>query len=42
MAAVTLQVTVDCSDPRRMAAFWSKALGYVVESMIRRMPSEPL
>jgi Glyoxalase-like domain len=31
MAAVTLQVTVDCSDPRRMAAFWSQALGYVIE-----------
>jgi hypothetical protein len=31
MAGVSLQVTVDCSDPRRMAAFWSKALGYVIE-----------
>lgn len=31
MAAITLQVTVDCSDPRKMAAFWSKALGYVIE-----------
>lgn len=31
MAVVTLQVTVDCSDPRRMAAFWSRALGYVIE-----------
>jgi Glyoxalase-like domain len=31
MAAVALQVTVDCSDPGQMAAFWSKALGYVIE-----------
>jgi hypothetical protein len=31
MPAVTLQVTIDCSDPQRMAAFWSKALCYVVE-----------
>jgi hypothetical protein len=31
MAAVALQVTVDCSDPGKMAAFWSKALGYVIE-----------
>jgi Glyoxalase-like domain len=31
MAAVALQVTVDCSDPRQMAAFWSKALGYLIE-----------
>jgi Glyoxalase-like domain len=31
MTAVALQVTMDCSDPRQMAAFWSKALGYVIE-----------
>lgn len=31
MAAVSVQVTMDCGDPRRMAAFWSKALGYVIE-----------
>lgn len=30
-STVAVQVTVDCSDPRRMAAFWSKALGYVIE-----------
>jgi Glyoxalase-like domain len=31
MTAVALQVTVDCSDPRQLVAFWSKALGYVIE-----------
>ncbi|MGK5444132.1 VOC family protein [Micromonospora sp. URMC 105] len=28
---LTLQVTIDCADPGRMAAFWSEALGYVPE-----------
>ncbi|MGW0548573.1 VOC family protein [Streptomyces altiplanensis] len=27
----TLQVTVDCADPRRLVAFWCDALGYVPE-----------
>ncbi len=27
----TLQVTIDCSDPATLAAFWVAALGYVVE-----------
>ncbi|WP_093799983.1 VOC family protein [Streptomyces sp. Wb2n-11] len=27
----TLQVTVDCADPRRLVAFWCEALGYVPE-----------
>jgi hypothetical protein len=28
---MTLQMTIDCSDPRRMVAFWTEALGYVPE-----------
>ncbi|MFI0968438.1 VOC family protein [Streptomyces sp. NPDC021080] len=28
---MTLQLTIDCADPRRMVAFWSEALGYVPE-----------
>ncbi len=28
---MTLQLTIDCSDPQRMVAFWSDALGYVPE-----------
>ena len=28
---VTLQLTIDCSDPRTMVAFWAEALGYVPE-----------
>ncbi|MGS2589023.1 VOC family protein [Streptomyces hebeiensis] len=27
----TLQLTIDCADPRRLVAFWSEALGYVPE-----------
>ena len=27
----TLQITVDCTDPRVLVAFWSAALGYVLE-----------
>ncbi len=27
----TLQLTVDCADPQRMVAFWTRALGYVPE-----------
>ncbi|WP_367131267.1 MULTISPECIES: VOC family protein [Streptomyces] len=27
----TLQLTIDCADPRRMVAFWTEALGYVPE-----------
>ncbi|MCP2098135.1 MULTISPECIES: VOC family protein [Actinosynnema] len=27
----TLQVTIDCADPRRLVAFWAEALGYVPE-----------
>jgi catechol 2,3-dioxygenase-like lactoylglutathione lyase family enzyme len=30
-AEMSLQVTIDCADPRRMVAFWSEALGYVPE-----------
>ncbi|MCK1823515.1 VOC family protein [Streptomyces sp. XM83C] len=26
-----LQLTIDCSDPRRMVEFWTEALGYVPE-----------
>ncbi|WP_283133618.1 VOC family protein [Rhizohabitans arisaemae] len=26
-----LQLTIDCTDPRRLVAFWSEALGYVPE-----------
>lgn len=26
--ARTVQITVDCADPARLAAFWSEALGY--------------
>ncbi|MEE1938184.1 VOC family protein [Streptomyces sp. TRM 70361] len=29
--AVTLQLTVDCADPRRLVTFWCEALGYVPE-----------
>jgi hypothetical protein len=29
--SVTLQITVDCTDPARLVEFWSAALGYVVE-----------
>ncbi|MFF4648490.1 VOC family protein [Streptomyces sp. NPDC001380] len=29
---MTLQLTVDCADPRRLVAFWSEALGYVPEA----------
>ncbi|MGW5353961.1 VOC family protein [Streptomyces sp. NPDC004031] len=28
---MTVQLTIDCSDPRRMVAFWTEALGYVPE-----------
>ncbi|MFC0863417.1 VOC family protein [Sphaerimonospora cavernae] len=28
---MTLQLTIDCADPRRLVAFWSEALGYVPE-----------
>jgi len=31
MDPVRLQMTIDCADPHRMAAFWSGALGYTVE-----------
>ncbi|MBT2471342.1 VOC family protein [Streptomyces sp. ISL-66] len=27
----TLQLTIDCADPRLMVAFWSRALGYAPE-----------
>ncbi|WP_081967133.1 VOC family protein [Kitasatospora sp. NRRL B-11411] len=26
-----LQLTIDCSDPQRMVAFWAAALGYLPE-----------
>ncbi|RAJ58373.1 hypothetical protein K378_05253 [Streptomyces sp. Amel2xB2] len=32
--ARTVQVTVDCADPARLAAFWAEALGY-------RLPDPP-
>lgn len=28
---MTLQLVIDCADPRRLVAFWSRALGYVPE-----------
>lgn len=28
----TLQVTIDCAEPRRLVPFWCEALGYVPES----------
>ncbi|MFG2750346.1 VOC family protein [Streptomyces xanthophaeus] len=28
---MTLQLTVDCTDPPRLVAFWTEALGYVPE-----------
>nr|ABY83181.1 Azi43 [Streptomyces sahachiroi]BFD88305.1 VOC family protein [Streptomyces sp. Xyl84] len=28
---MTVQLTIDCSDPRTMVAFWAEALGYVPE-----------
>ena len=32
--ATTVQVTVDCADPHRVARFWAEALGYVKESHV--------
>ena len=32
--ATTVQVTVDCADPHRVAQFWAEALGYVKESHV--------
>jgi hypothetical protein len=29
---MTLQLTVDCADPRRLVMFWAEALGYVPEA----------
>ena len=29
--AIPLQITVDSRDPRRLAAFWAVALGYVLQ-----------
>ena len=29
---MTLQLVVDCSDPRRLVPFWAEALGYVPEA----------
>ena len=29
--AIPLQITVDARDPRRLAAFWAVALGYVLQ-----------
>lgn len=29
--ATAVQVTFDCADPARLAAFWAEALGYVVQ-----------
>lgn len=28
---MTLQLTIDCSDPQRMVTFWARALNYVPE-----------
>lgn len=28
---MTVQLTIDCSDPQRMVSFWAEALGYVPE-----------
>ncbi|MFD8568788.1 VOC family protein [Streptomyces sp. NPDC059639] len=28
---MTVQLTIDCSDPQRMVTFWAEALGYVPE-----------
>ncbi|QFZ17902.1 VOC family protein [Saccharothrix syringae] len=30
---VELQIAVDCADPARLAAFWSRALGYTTEDL---------
>jgi Glyoxalase-like domain len=30
--AIPLQITVDARDPRRLAAFWAVALGYVLQA----------
>ena len=29
--AYSVQVTIDCADPARLATFWASALGYVVQ-----------
>jgi hypothetical protein len=29
--AVSFQVTIDCTDPDRLAHFWAEALGYVIQ-----------
>ncbi|MFH8807201.1 VOC family protein [Streptomyces hygroscopicus] len=31
MTTMTLQLTIDCAEPRRMVDFWTEALGYVPE-----------
>ena len=31
MDAIKVQVTIDCADPARLAAFWAEALGYVIQ-----------
>lgn len=31
MAALDVQVVIDCSDPGRLAEFWAAALGYVLQ-----------
>ncbi|ALV50281.1 VOC family protein [Streptomyces althioticus] len=36
---MTLQLTIDCSDPQRMVAFWAPALGYVPEPAPEGHPS---
>lgn len=28
---MTLQLTIDCADPRRLVTFWAEALRYVPE-----------
>lgn len=29
--AIALQIVIDCSDPKRLATFWSAALGYKIQ-----------
>ncbi|QKW06616.1 VOC family protein [Streptomyces sp. NA04227] len=31
METTTLQLTIDCADPRKLVTFWAEALGYVPE-----------
>ena len=37
----TFQVTYDAADPAALAAFWARALGYVVQPPPKGFPESP-